>query len=60
MESPAVETTTGRDVSNNAGIPNLNSAGGHTHTAVISSTGGNTPHNNMQPYVVVNYWVRTA
>ena len=24
------------------------------------NTGGNQPHNNMQPYVVVNRWHRTA
>ena len=60
MVTPATETTSGRNVINNAEIPNLNSAGNHTHTAVIFSTGGGTPHNNMQPYVVVNYWIRTA
>lgn len=26
----------------------------------ISATGGNTPHNNMPPYTVVNIWKRTA
>lgn len=28
--------------------------------AVISSTGGNQPHNNMPPYLVVYMWKRTA
>lgn len=32
------------------------SSGAHTHT----SNGGGAAHNNMQPYIVVNRWHRTA
>lgn len=39
---------------------NTNSAGNHTHSITINSTGGNTPHNNMQPYLVVYIFKRTA
>lgn len=37
-----------------------NSAGNHTHSITINNTGGNTPHNNMQPYLVVYIFKRTA
>ena len=38
------------------------SAGAHTHTVsgTTSSTGGGQAHNNLQPYIVVYRWVRTA
>lgn len=35
-------------------------AGDHTHSLTIDSTGGDTPHNNMQPYIAVYIWLRTA
>lgn len=35
-------------------------AGGHGHSCSIGNTGGDKPHNNMQPYLVVNIWKRTA
>lgn len=35
-------------------------AGNHSHTITISSMGGNGSHENRQPYVVVNFWRRTA
>lgn len=38
----------------------INSAGDHTHSITINNTGGNTPHNNMQPYLVVYIFKRTA
>lgn len=37
----------------------LDTDGAHT-TVATSSTGGNAPHNNVQPYVVVAMWKRTA
>lgn len=36
----------------------INAAGGHTHTATIHPEGGSQPHNNMQPYLVVNYIIK--
>ena len=35
-------------------------AGSHSHTITINSTGSNTAHNNIQPYLAVYYWKRTA
>lgn len=35
-------------------------AGGHVHVCSIGNTGGDKAHNNMQPYLVVNIWKRTA
>lgn len=41
--------------------PNIgltSSSGSHTHS--IASTGGNKPHENRPPYMVINRWKRTA
>ena len=35
-------------------------AGDHTHIASIKNTGSGTPHNNMQPYIAVYCWLRSA
>jgi len=43
-----------------AHIPNTDAGGAHTHTLTINDTGGNSSHNNLQPYVVVYMWRRTA
>ena len=37
-----------------------NSAGDHGHTVTIGNTGGGQAHNNMQPYLAVYIWQRTA
>ena len=39
---------------------NTTSAGSHSHTVTIGSTGGNGSHENSPPYSVVNLWRRTA
>lgn len=38
----------------------LSAAGSHTHNVTINNAGGGQPHNNMQPYLVVHMWKRTA
>ena len=37
----------------------LSAAGEHTHSISINNSGGNQPHNNMQPYLSVYMWKRT-
>lgn len=37
-----------------------NSAGAHDHTVTIRNAGGGAAHNNMQPYLAVYIWQRTA
>lgn len=46
---------------------NWSASGGNQNTIYAgssvyptSATGGNQPHNNLQPYMVVYMWVRTA
>lgn len=39
---------------------NTESAGGHSHTVTVNNTGSNRGHNNMQPYLAVYMWKRTA
>ena len=34
--------------------------GAHSHNIGINNTGGNEPHNNLQPYIVIYCWKRTA
>lgn len=41
-------------------IWNSSTDGNHSHTVTIGATGGNGPHENRQPYTVVNFWRRTA
>lgn len=46
----------GSNLDSNIGLTSPN--GNHTHS--ISATGGNQPHENRPPYMVINRWKRTA
>ena len=46
----------GSNLDSNIGLTSWN--GDHTHS--ISATGGNQPHENRPPYIVINRWKRTA
>ena len=63
--------TFGRSYESDRGVPgggdgdrtytnSTNTAGSHIHTIAISNTGNNKAHNNMQPYIGVYLWQRTA
>lgn len=41
------------------GGSNANPTNASTYKAVTGSTGGDSPHNNMQPFAVVNYIIKT-
>ena len=36
------------------------SVGNHSHTVTINTAGGDSIHNNIQPYLAVYIWRRTA
>jgi len=45
------------DVVNNYDLV-INSNGAHTHTFTTNSTGSSQAHNNMQPYISLNYIIK--
>ena len=50
----------GDDVSNGQYTNYTNTTGAHTHSITINNTGGSGTHNNMQPYIAIYIWKRTA
>lgn len=36
----------------------INTTGAHSHTITVNNTGNNQSHNNMQPFIVINYIIR--
>lgn len=50
----------GDDTSGNNWVDGANYKGSLTNSKVIENTGGDSPHNNIQPSIVVAYWLRTA
>ena len=51
-------STTGTGTSPTVG--RTSNTGNHTHTVSIGNSGNNTAHNNMQPYLVIYRYRRTA
>lgn len=42
------------------GTYTFSTAGNHSHTITVNNTGSSQSHNNMQPYLAVYMWKRTA
>jgi hypothetical protein len=55
-------TATGTDTAGNysTSATNTSSAGSHSHTVTVDSTGSSGTNANLQPYIVVYMWKRTA
>ena len=53
-------TAEGTDYDNNSMYYGDPGAGNIEGTIKTGSTGGNQPHNNIQPSIVTGYWLRTA
>ena len=58
--------TGGRAIDGNGSNPDYNnnrtntSSSSHSHTISVNNAGGNTHHNNIQPYISCHIWKRTA
>ena len=60
MPSHSHDYTLTEGQSNADGYDDNTTARSVTGTALTGTTGGNLPHNNLQPYIVVYMWKRTA
>lgn len=40
-------------------VPTIATAGAHTHTVTVNSTGGDGAHNNIQPTIIMNTIIKT-
>lgn len=52
-------TTTGANVSHTHAFTTGNASVSHTHSFTTASTGGGAAHNNLQPYLVTQYIIKT-
>jgi microcystin-dependent protein len=50
---------TGSNSANHTHDFSTSSNGGHSHTVTVNSAGGGLAHTNLQPYIVVNYIIKT-
>lgn len=56
----AVKSASGADVQDRSSqADQTDSAGSHSHSLTIANTGGGNPHNNLQPYITLNYIIKT-
>ena len=56
----AVGGAGGSDMRKNFKQYDTGAAGSHSHTITVNNMGSDTAHNNIQPYLAVYYWQRTA
>jgi len=58
-ESPSTGTTNGNIATASAGHSHtMDTSGDHGHTVNQSDAGGGAAHNNLQPYIVLNYIIK--
>jgi microcystin-dependent protein len=57
--TPSIESWPGGSGTNRTIASGGASATAHTHTLNIDPEGGGEAHNNLQPYIVINYIIKT-
>lgn len=57
---PADDVTQGSAYNSGTSLTGItiNNNGAHVHTFTTNSTGGSDPHNNLQPYITLNYIIK--
>ena len=56
----SVRSATGADVQDRSSASDqTGDAGSHSHTVTVNNTGGGNAHNNLQPYITLNYIIKT-